>query len=79
MTKLTAEYIDDHLHHVHTPESFARGLIYNVLSVAKKSIKTEQDSFETNLKFTVSPIGKLGCIQIRVETPFGVICTHVNV
>lgn len=79
MPELTREYIEDHLHHVHTPDSFARSLTYAILQSAKKSAGPDQAEISVPCNATVSPIEKLGCIQICVETPFGTLCHHVNV
>ena len=78
MTKLTVEYLEDHLHHVHTPDSFARGLAFNILTAAKREMRGPQDTFELQLTARLKPIEKTSCIELCVDTPIGPICYHVE-
>lgn len=79
MTQLTPEYIDDHLHRIHTADSFGRGLCYMILSAAKERADGRTPEISIDCTATVAPIESMGCIRICVDTPFGRLCYHAEV
>lgn len=77
---LTPEYIDQHMHSVHTPESWGRFLISSILNEAKKQAGNGDGSaVEIPVQFKVSTFEPKGCIQICGGTGGVSGCVHVNV
>lgn len=73
---MNQKYIEDHMLHVHTPESWGRSVAYQVLAEAAKEIgSNDVEATSVTATFHVSPIEALGCIQICA---WGV-CVHVSV
>ena len=80
MAKLTETYIQDRLQRVHTYESFARTIVYDVLADAKSRVKGGKENFKSVLAITISPIvtPQRECVQVCAETPRGIVCVHVD-
>ena len=76
MVELTTQYIDDHLHGVHTAESWARAVTEQVLNGAKKSINAGDESASVQCNFTVSAFEPAGCIRICATIDGVYICYH---
>jgi len=68
------EYIEEHMLHVHTPESWGRSIAYQIMKEAAEDVGGKDvDSATVNGTFHVAPIEALGCIRI---CGFG-ICVHL--
>ena len=65
MSKLTAQYIDNHSNEIHTFDSFGRNVISKILSDAKKNVGTgEADEITVKLEFKVRPVPAFDCILV---------------
>lgn len=78
MTELTAEYLENHRHAVHTPESWARAIAERILNAAIEAAGTGVPSVEIPATFRVKAYEPLGCVQFCTII-YGVeVCYHLN-
>jgi hypothetical protein len=78
--KIDRKYIADHMTQIHTPDSWARAVIYHMMSEAAKKLGDgSSESVKIDAAFHVSAVETTGCIQLCYQTPIGPICVHVNI
>ncbi|MBX6315335.1 MAG: hypothetical protein IRY99_20845 [Isosphaeraceae bacterium] len=67
--RLSKKYIDLHRERLHTPESFTRALVEQLLNAAQKKVGgREAQSVTVDVKMTLTPT-RQGCIQLCADIP----------
>jgi hypothetical protein len=78
MSDITAKYLEEHRHSLHTPESWGRALAERVLEAAINKIGSGAGPVDIDMKFTVKAYDPLGCVQICAVYNGVQVCYHVN-
>lgn len=77
---MNAEYIEQHMTNVHTPESFGRSVIAHALKAAKKELGAKvQSSVNISATIEVSEVPARQCVRVCVIIAGAEICTHIGV
>ncbi len=85
MSKLTTQYIDDHINGVHNFDSFGRAIAELCLRAAMNKAgdpktATKGDTMSLTAEVNVSAIKPQGCVGVEICVPFaGCSRVHVNV
>lgn len=79
--QLSREYVESHQANIHTYDSFGRTVADLATQVAATAIERDGpvSDVQFDAKVRVSPVTRLGCLRICINTPVGVVCTHINV
>ena len=80
MSKLTKEYVRDHMVDLHSYESFGRSLLEQIMHCADTKLESmggEADKIELDAKIVVEPYKPEGCTEITVNLGLVKVKKHI--